>query len=432
MSYVTPYNPAATGEVRAPKKFSAMPFDERKVIARRAALELVPNLVANLGIGVPQGIADVCAEEQVLPFLELTTEAGVHGGIGLLGHDFGVAENYDALLEMHMQFDYFNGGGIDVAYLSFGQVSELGDVNVTRLGPKLTGPGGFIDISQCTNRVYFLGSFTAKGLKIECRDGKLVILKEGKEKKFVKKVAESCFSGAHGVERKQTVLYMTERCVFELVPGGLELVEIAPGIDLQTQILDLMEFKPKIRNPLKQMNPAIFKPEIMMIRKKHFVLSFENRFFCDADRHTLYINLEDVSINEPSEIEMIEKTVRDLCGGKKMHVVANYENFDCAPELVQSYQQMVERVQRELYITNRRYASHTFARHKLATQMNVQVGGPFNFESVAVLVKTHGLTLSTETVENLFKKFDSNQDGFLTPQEMEDMMAAMKQLSLSK
>ncbi|MGI6498203.1 MAG: acyl CoA:acetate/3-ketoacid CoA transferase [Oscillospiraceae bacterium] len=262
MGNETPYNPALSGEVRIPlESLPPMPLNERKVIARRSAMELEPNAISNLGIGVPEGVASVGAEEGV-EGLVLTTEAGTIGGIPAAKDVFGAATNPDAIVDQGYQFDFYDGGGLDVAFLGLAQMDQNGNVNVSKFGPKLAGCGGFINITQNSKKVVYCGTFTAGGLKVKVGDGKLEILQEGKSKKLVKDVEQITFSGKYAQKVGQPVLYVTERAVFELTPEGVELKEIAPGIDLQTQVLDLMDFKP-IMKDVKLMDQKIFKDEKM-------------------------------------------------------------------------------------------------------------------------------------------------------------------------
>ena len=263
-TYGSHYNPAYSGEVRVPvSSLKPLPLDERKIVVRRAAMELVPNAVTNLGIGMPEGVAAVAAEEGLQGMI-LTTEAGTNGGIPAGGTDFGVTTNPDCVLEQPSQFDFYDGGGLDVAFLGLAQMDGHGNINVSKFGPKIAGSGGFINISQNTRKVVFCGNFTAGGLEIGVDDSKLVIKQEGKSRKLIDHVEQITFSGKYAQETKQTVLYITERAVFELTPEGVKLKEIAPGIDLEKDILQQMDFKP-IVGDYTLMDERIFRPEKMGI-----------------------------------------------------------------------------------------------------------------------------------------------------------------------
>ena len=258
------YNPAYSGEIRVPvKSLTPLPLDERKIVVRRAAMELVPNAVTNLGIGMPEGVAAIAAEEG-LKGITLTTEAGTNGGIPAGGKDFGVATNPDCVLEQPSQFDFYDGGGLDVAFLGLAQIDGDGNINVSKFGPKVAGCGGFINITQNAKKVVFCGTFTGGGLEVGIVDGKLKIVQEGKIRKFIEHVEQITFSGKYAQDTKQPVLYITERAVFELSDKGVSIKEIAPGIDLEKDILQHMDFKP-IVGDYKLMDERIFKAEKMGI-----------------------------------------------------------------------------------------------------------------------------------------------------------------------
>lgn len=223
-----------------------LPLGDRKIIARRAAMELQPGSVVNLGIGVPEAVALVANEEGIGDYMTLTVEAGPVGGIPAGGLSFGLSVNGDCILDQAYQFDFYDGGGLDLAYLGLAECDEAGNINVSKLGPRVTGCGGFINITQNAKRLFFCGTFTAKGLKIATGDGTLKIVQEGSARKFLKKVGHVTFSGEYAQEVNQPVLYITERAVFELRKDGLHLIEIAPGIDLEKDILAHMDFTPKI------------------------------------------------------------------------------------------------------------------------------------------------------------------------------------------
>jgi propionate CoA-transferase len=254
----TYFNQAFAGDIKIPvASLKSLELDDRKIIARRAAMELIPGAAVNLGIGMPEGVAAVAAEEKVDYLMTLTTEAGAIGGIPAAGLDFGHAVNAQAMIEQPFQFDFYDGGGIDVAFLGLAQMDRHGNINVSKFGPKTAGCGGFINITQNAKKVVYCGTFTAGGLAIEAKDGNLTIKQEGKNKKFLQDVEQITFSGNYAVKVGQPVVYITERAVFRLTPDGVELSEVAPGIDIEKDILAHMDFKPVMRN-VKMMDSGIF------------------------------------------------------------------------------------------------------------------------------------------------------------------------------
>ena len=258
------YNPSLCGDVKIPIGDAVdMPMSVRKVIGRRCAMELTPNSVVNLGIGMPEEVSTVAAEEGVSDTMTLTVEAGPIGGVPLSGKDFGASINAEAIIDSAALFDFYDGGGIDEAFLGLAECDKEGNINVSKFGPRLAGAGGFINITQNAKKVVFCGTFTAKGLKLEIGGGKLTVLNEGSVRKFVDKVQHVTFSGDFALAKGQKVLYVTERAVFTLTKDGLTLTEIAPGIDLKTQVLDLIDFDVKVADDLKLMDERIFRDEPM-------------------------------------------------------------------------------------------------------------------------------------------------------------------------
>lgn len=261
------YDPSMTGDLKIPvDAIPPMQMDQRKVVARRAAMEMRPGMIMNLGFGMPDGVAKVAAEEGINDYAKFAIEQGLIGGVPASGAIFGVAYNPEGMIDGPSQFDFFNGGGLDMTCLGLAQADSHGNVNVSKFGPTISGAGGFVDISQTAKKCVFCGTFTAGGLKTEIVDGEIHILQEGRAKKFVKDVEHITFSGEYAKETHQPVLYVTERAVFEMTGDGLVLKEIAPGVDLQKDILDQMDFVPLMPQPPVLMDARIFRPEIMGIK----------------------------------------------------------------------------------------------------------------------------------------------------------------------
>jgi propionate CoA-transferase len=254
------FDPAYCGDIRVPLSgMEPVPLDVRKVIGRRAMMQLKPDAIINLGTGIPNDVVGpIAAEEGVLNDITITVESGVYGGIPAGGIDFGIAKNTDALIEHPSQFDYYNGAGVDFTFMGAGEMDAEGNVNATKMGSKATGAGGFIDITQCAKNVVFCSTFTAKGLKVDFQDGQVKIVEEGQIKKLVNKVQQISFSGALARKNKQNVYFVTERAVFELQEDGPVLIEIAPGIDLEKDILAQMEFRPRIAENLNVGASALY------------------------------------------------------------------------------------------------------------------------------------------------------------------------------
>lgn len=226
---------------------------ERTIICRRAAQELRAGSVINLGIGMPEGIAEVISNAKIMEDIKITVESGPIGGIPAKGLSFGCSSFPEAIIDQPYQFDFYQGNGLDIAFLGLAQTDTHGNVNVSKFGSKIAGCGGFIDITQNSKKVVYCGTFTNGGTEIAFEDGKIKIIKEGRIKKFLKKVEQITFNGEYSVQKGQVVLFVTERAVFELKADGLLLVEVAPGIDIKKDILDNMEFLPKVSNRLKKM-----------------------------------------------------------------------------------------------------------------------------------------------------------------------------------
>ncbi len=266
MNAGTVCNPSYTGEVKIPAdQVMPAPLDPRKVIAKRCAMELRLGMTVNLGIGVPEGIASAALEEGIHDWMTMTVEAGAVGGIPASGYGLGAAANVEALVGQPNLFDIYDGGGLDIAFLGLAQADAAGNINVSKFKGRMVGCGGFVNISQNTKKVVFCGAFTAGNSRITVDSRGVHIIEDGPHIKFIEQVEQITFSGRYAKSRGQEVLYVTERAVFRLAPGGLELIEIAPLINLETDILGKMAFSPLISRDLKLMDPRIFEDQPMGI-----------------------------------------------------------------------------------------------------------------------------------------------------------------------
>lgn len=268
-TYATDYDPSYAGELRLPEgAIRPLPFGLRKIIARRAAMELRPGAICNIGAGISTGISAVAAEEGILGRIVLTNEQGFIGGAPLTGPDSGAAQNWAAMVDQPYQFDFYDGGGIDRAFLSFVEVSPDGDVNISRFGGTIVGIGGFVNISQNARETVFSGSFTAGGLEVDCADGRLRIVAEGRHRKFRQRVEQISYSGRFAAEEGRRAVFVTERAVFRLAEGRLRLDEIAPGISLEKDILAHMDFVPEMPVPPRLMDARLFRPGPMGLSRE--------------------------------------------------------------------------------------------------------------------------------------------------------------------
>jgi propionate CoA-transferase len=383
-TYAVQYDPAFSGEIRVPLASQApMPLNDRKIIARRCAFELPPGGVVNLGIGMPEGVAQVANEEQILKFVTLTAEPGVIGGLPQSGLNFGAAIDTDAIISQGSQFDYYDGGGLDMACLGLAECDADGNLNVSRFGPKLAGAGGFINISQNARRLIFAGTFAAGGFQCRVEDGRLCIVQEGRARKFVKRVGQVTFSGEVARATRQPVLYVTERCVFSLTEKGLTLIEVAPGIDIDKDILAHMDFEPIIGD-VQPMDERIFGEGVMGLESKFAgLLALPQRISYDAQRNILFLNFEGLYVRSTSDVAEIQGAVEAFCAklGKRVDVVVNYDSFRIDEAVINDYAAMVRHMVATHYGRVTRYTTSAFLRAKLGGALEKRNVAPHVFES---------------------------------------------------
>ncbi len=384
-NYGTRYNPALSGEVRIPiERLKTLPLDTTKVIARRAALELLPNSVVNLGIGLPDAVSSVAAEEQIEDLITLTVDPGVIGGVPLGGLDFGASVNFSASIDHPYQFDFIDGGGLDVACLGYAECDGLGNVNASRFANRVPGCGGFINISQNSRKVIFVGTFTSGGLEATVAEGRVEIRKEGKHRKFTRQVGQITFSGVEAAKRGQEVLYVTERCVFRLNRNGLELAEIAPGVDLKRDVLSQLPFEPTIQN-VREMERGLFSAPTLGLRDRLLDLRIEDRLSYDGASNTVFMNYSGMRVRTKADLDRIKVAVDNLLGplGKRVYSIVNYDRFEADPDVMHAYLDLVRYVEEKYYIAVSRYTNSGFMRLKLGAELGKRKVSSRVFESSA-------------------------------------------------
>jgi propionate CoA-transferase len=264
------------------------------------------------------------------------------------------------------------------------QVDLQGNVNVSKFGEKLAGAGGFVNISQATRKIVFMGSFRAGASQCDIAEESLAIRTEGETSKFVEKVAHITFSGERAIRSGQEVLFVTERCVFRLIEQGLELREVAPGVDVERDILRLMDFRPIVRET-KRMDAAIFRRERIGLRERLLTVPIEQRLTYVPLKNTIFINLEGHNIKGTADIEELRAGIVHLLEplGTKVFAIVNYDHFNIAPEAIEEFADMIEALVARYYLAVTRYTTSGFLRAKLGDALSARRVAPHIFERAA-------------------------------------------------
>jgi propionate CoA-transferase len=367
-TYGTVYNPALSGELRIPVTMLApLPLDDRKIIARRAAMELLPNSVVNLGIGLPENVGPVASEEKIYDLMTLTVDPGVMGGVPASGADFGAAINCQAVIDHCSQFDFIDGGGLDCAFLGFAECDGAGNVNASRYAGRISGCGGFINISQNAKKVVFMGTFMAGG-----------------RSKFVERVAQVTFSGTLAARQGKPVLYVTERCVLRLTGAGLALTEIAPGVDLERDVLRHLPFKPLVERPAI-MDSALFAAPPMGLRERMLDINIDDRLSYDPATNTVFMNYAGMRVRQEDDVTAIiaavDRLLRPL--GHRVNAIVNYEGFSVDDDAMDAYMNAVKYVEETYYLKVSRFTNSGFLRLKLGQELERRSASARVFETRA-------------------------------------------------
>jgi propionate CoA-transferase len=320
----------------------------------------------------------------VLQHLTLTAEPGIIGGMPQGGLNFGTALNPDAVIHQNQQFDFYDGGGLDLACLGMAQADAAGNVNVSRFSNRLAGAGGFINISQSAKKIVFAGTFTSGGLKIAIEEEKVHILREGSSRKFIKEVEQVTFSGDRAAETGQVVLYVTERCVLERTPAGLELIEIAPGVNLDRDVLGQMDFEPLMRN-VRPMDPRIFRNAPMGLDHALLGRNLADRITYDSERNILFVNFEGFEVRTVEDVDRIRGEVERRCReiGKPVALIASYDGFYLDRVVSDTYFSMIAYLEKRYYSSASRYTTSAFMRLKLGEALTERHVAPHIFETQA-------------------------------------------------
>jgi propionate CoA-transferase len=314
----------------------------------------------------------------------------VIGGLPSGGWDFGTGVNAQAILDQPAQFDFYDGSGLDTAFLGMAEADRQGNVNVSRFGPRMAGSGGFINISQNAKRLVFLGTFTAGG-RPHVDSGRLVVEDGSAHAKFVTEVEQRTFSGPLAAAAGKQVLYVTERCVFQLTTEGIELIEVAPGVDLQADVLAQMDFEPVIQRAPEVMDARLFRPEAMGLKDELLAVPLEARFAFDPEANLFFLNLEGMSVTTAEQAEAITTEIdkRLAAVGKEVRLVVNYDNFSVAPELHDTYIGAVRGLTERYYTDVTRYTTSAFMRLKLGEMLSSRGVAPHIYESRQEAVNWH-------------------------------------------